>query len=158
MILTAVAAVLGLALLIGGVFWAALPPDTGRRLRIPRRDETSGRGTNPEISPGQGDNPRERLEERHVPEGGHSHGKPASWVLVAVVLAAFTTGGLAIIVHAWWLMWTCLGICLLAIPAGKIVGIMDETVSWGSTPAATNDSAHNQELDPVRNQLEPARK
>jgi hypothetical protein len=65
-----------------------------------------------------------------------------------VVVAAFTTGGLAIIAHAWWLLWTCAGICLLALPAGKIVGIMDETVAWGSTPAATHDSRADLETDP----------
>jgi hypothetical protein len=152
MIVTAVAAVVGLAVLIGGVYWAAVPRPMGNRLRIPRRGEASGSGTNPEISPGQGDSPWEEVGERHVPEGGHTHGKPASWALVAVVLAAFTTGGLAIIVHAWWLMWTCAGICLLGIPAGKMVGIMDQTVSWGSTPAATNDSQRGLETDAARGQ------
>lgn len=157
MILTAVVAVAGLAVMIGAVFWADLRSATGR-LRVPRRGEVSGSGTSAEISPDQGDNPWERLEHRHVPEGGHPHGKPASWVLVAVVVAAFTTGGLAIIAHAWWLMWTCAGICLLAIPAGKIIGIMDDTVSWGSTPAVTQGSAHDREADPGRDQLEPARR
>jgi hypothetical protein len=75
-----------------------------------------------------------------------------------VVVAAFTTGGLAIIAHAWWLMWTCAGICLLALPAGKIIGIMNETVAWGSTPAATHDPAHDQQADPGRDQPEPARR
>jgi len=145
-ILTAVVAVTGLVVLIGMTFWADLHSATGR-LRAPRRDEVSGSGTRPEISPGQGDNPRESLGQRHVPEGGHPHGKPASWVLVAMVVAAFTTGGLAIVAHAWWLMWTCAGICLLAIPAGKVVGIMNDTVAWGSTPAATHDSRAGLEAD-----------
>ena len=61
-------------------------------------------------------------------------------MLVAVVIAAFITGGAAIIAHAWWLLWTCIGIVVLAIPAGKVVGIMDDTVAWGSTPAAIHDS------------------
>jgi hypothetical protein len=146
-ILTAVVAVAGLAVLIGATFWADLHPAT-ERLPVPRRGEVSGSGTSAEVSPGQGDNPREHISDRHVPEGGHPHGKPASWALVAVVLAAFTTGGLAIIAHAWWLMWTCAGICLLALPAGKIIGIMNETVAWGSTPAATRDSRADQEADP----------
>jgi hypothetical protein len=146
-ILTAVVAVAGLVVLIGMTFWADLHSATGR-LRVPRPGEVSASGTSAEISPGQGDNPRESPEQRHVPEGGHPHGKPASWVLVAVVVASFTTGGLAIIAHAWWLMWACAAICLLALPAGKIVGIMDETVAWGSTPAATQDSRAGLEADP----------
>ena len=146
-ILTAVVAVAGLMVLLGVTFWADVHAGTGR-LRVPRRGEVSGSGASAETSPGQGDNPRERIEHRHVPEGGHPHGKPASWILVAVVVAAFATGGLAIIVHAWWLMWACAGICVLAIPAGKIIGIMDETVAWGSTPAAIHNSAHDQVTDP----------
>ena len=58
-------------------------------------------------------------------------------MLVAVVIAAFLTGGAAIIAHIWWLLWACIGIVVLAIPAGKVIGIMDDTVAWGSTPAAT---------------------
>jgi hypothetical protein len=148
-ILTAVVAVAGLAVLLGATFWADLHSATGR-VRAPRRGEVSGSGTSAAISPGQGDNPWESLEHRHVPQGGHPHGKPASWVLVAVVVAAFATGGLAIIAHAWWLMWACAGICLAALPAGKIIGIMDETVAWGSTPAATHEPRADLEAEPER--------
>jgi hypothetical protein len=149
MILTAVAAVVGLAAWLGLVYWADAQPDT-RRLKVHRRGEISGSGPTGEISAGQGHRPWEQIEHRHVPEGGHPHGKPASWVLVAVVIAAFITGGAAIIAHAWWLMWTCIGLVVLAIPAGKVVGIMDDTVAWGSTPAATHDSPPDPEADPGR--------
>ena len=27
----------------------------------------------------------------------------------------------------------------VAVPAGKMIGIMEDTVDWGSTPAATSD-------------------
>jgi hypothetical protein len=30
----------------------------------------------------------------------------------------------------------CIAITVLAIPAGKMIGIMNDTVDWGSTPAA----------------------
>jgi hypothetical protein len=133
--------------MLGLVFWADAPPDT-RRLKIRRRGEISGSGPTGQISTGQGDRPEERIEDRHVPQGGHPHGKPASWALVAMVIAAFTTGGIAIIAHAWWLVWTCAGIIVLAVPAGKVVGIMDDTVSWGSTPAATHDSPQAPQADP----------
>jgi hypothetical protein len=146
-ILTAVVAVAGLAAMLGLVFWADAPPDT-RRLKIRRQGEISGSGPTGQISTGQGDRPEERIEDRHVPQGGHPHGKPASWVLVAMVIAAFTTGGIAIIAHAWWLVWTCAGIIVLAVPAGKVVGIMDDTVSWGSTPAAAHDSSQAPQADP----------
>jgi hypothetical protein len=62
--------------------------------------------------------------------GGHSqrHGRASSWALVFVVFAAFCVGGAAIIVHLWWLFWVCVGVVVVAVPVGKIVGIMDDTV------------------------------
>jgi hypothetical protein len=136
MILTAVVAILGLTVLLGMVFLAdGLPPAVRAKLR---RGGASG-GPNEEIPNGQGQRPWEQIEDRHVPEGGHTHGKPASWILVTVVMAASLTGGLSIIAHAWWLLWACIAIAVLAIPAGKMIGIMDDTVDWGSTPAATAD-------------------
>jgi hypothetical protein len=155
MILTAVVALVGLAALLGIVYWAGAQPDT-RRLKLRRRGEISGSGPTGEISPGQGDQPWEQIEDRHVPEGGHPRGKPASWVLVGVVIAAFITGGTAIIAHAWWLLWTCIGIVVLAVPAGKVVGIMDDTVAWGSTPAASHDSRPDPEPDPSSQHFPPA--
>jgi hypothetical protein len=137
MILTAVVAILGLAVLLGMVFLAdGLPPAFRSKIR---RGGASDSGRPGEISDGQGDRPWEQLEGRHVPEGGYPHGKPASWVLVAVVTAASVTGGISIITHVWMLLWACIAIVVLAIPAGKMIGIMDDTVDWGSTPAATSD-------------------
>ena len=136
MILTAVVAILGLAVLLGIVSWPTLPPAFRSKIR---RGGASDSGRAGEISDGQGDRPWEQLEGRHVPEGGYPHGKPASWVLVAVVTAAFVTGGISIITHAWVLLWACIAIVVLGIPAGKMIGIMEDTVDWGSTPAATSD-------------------
>jgi hypothetical protein len=65
-----------------------------------------------------------------------------------VVIAAFITGGAAIIAHAWWLLRTCIGIVVLAVPAGKMIGIMDDTVAWGSTPSATHDPPADPQADP----------
>jgi hypothetical protein len=136
MILTAVVAILGLAVLLGMVFLAGgLPPAVRSKMR---RGHASG-GRNEEISDGQGQRPWEQLEDRHIPQGGHPHGKPASWGLVTVVMVAFLVGGLSIIAHAWWLLWACIAIAVLAIPVGKMIGIMDDTVDWGSTPASTSD-------------------
>lgn len=95
----------------------------------------------PRFTEGQGDRPWEREQDRHVPAGGHPHGKPASWALVAVIVAAFGAGGAALILHAWWLFWASAAVVLLTIPAGKMIGIMDDTISWGATPAATQHPA-----------------
>lgn len=137
MILTAVVAIVGLAVLLGMVFLADGLPGTRRPIAPRPRGADSGRPPG-EIA-GQGQRPWEQMEDRHVPEGGHPHGKPASWVLVAVVMAASATGGISIITHTWWLLWTCIAIVVLAIPVGKMIGIMDDTVDWGSTPAAASE-------------------
>ncbi len=67
---------------------------------------------------------------REEPIGGHPHrhGKPRSWVLVGVVIAAFCAGGVAVIWHLWVLFWVCAGLVVLSVPVGKLIGIMDDTV------------------------------
>ena len=173
-ILMVIAAVVGLAVLIIPMFWAATPPDI-RRLKAPwrpgkvhgalpagdqrsltprRRDnrETGMAGPAGDTAVGQGHWPSDRLEDRDVSPQGNPHGKPSSWMLVAVVTAAFITGGLAIIAHAWWLFWACAGIVVLSIPAGKAIGIMDDTVAWGSTPANAPGPPQEPEADPGRDQ------
>ncbi len=67
------------------------------------------------------------------PIGGHEHlhGRPVSWVLVGVLIAAFIAGGLAVVNHLWWLFWVCLGITVLSVPDGKVIGIMNDTVLAG---------------------------
>ncbi len=135
MVVTAVVAILGIAVLLGMVFLADGRPYTRRS----KQGEASDGGQAREISDDQGDRPWEQISDRHLPEGDYSHGRPASWVLVGVVLAAAVTGGISIITHSWWLLWACIAIVVLAIPAGKMIGIMDDTVDWGSTPAATAD-------------------
>jgi hypothetical protein len=57
-------------------------------------------------------------------------------VLVGIVIAAFCAGGVAIIEHLWWLFWLCAGVVVLSVPAGKIIGIMDDTVTVDSGPRA----------------------
>jgi hypothetical protein len=178
-ILTVIVAVISLAVLIIPVFWAAGHPDTRRprarqrqgkaasavqaddpRSVTPRRgSDLAGimAGSAGDSSGGQGHWPSERLEDRHVPERGNPHGKPSSWVLVAVVTAAFITGGLAIIMHTWWLLWASLGVVVLAVPVGKVIGIMDDTAAWGSTPEATHEPLQDPEADPGRDQPDYAR-
>lgn len=63
-------------------------------------------------------------------------------------MAAFITGGLAIITHIRWLLWACFGVVVLAVPAGKAIGIMDDTVAWGSNPAAGDDPPQDPEAGP----------
>jgi hypothetical protein len=46
---------------------------------------------------------------------------------------------------------------VLAVPAGKAIGIMDDTVAWGSNPAASDDLPTDHETDgAARKQPAPA--
>jgi hypothetical protein len=91
-----------------------------------------------------------QLSRAEVPVGGHKHrhGKPASWVLVGVVIAAFIAGAFAVVFRAWPVFWVCAGIVVVSFPAGKAVGIMNDTVmvdDWlhDSPPAADRGSVAN---------------
>lgn len=76
--------------------------------------------------------------------GGHHnlHGRPASWALVAVITATFVAGGFAVVFHLWVLFWVCLGIVLLSVPAGKVVGIMADTVLAGNPAGQDGQAGH----------------
>ncbi len=74
--------------------------------------------------------------EEPVGEHPHRHGKPSSWVLVAVDIVAFCVGGFAVIGHWWIVFWICAGVVALSVPAGKIIGIMDDTVQIEQAPRA----------------------
>jgi hypothetical protein len=50
------------------------------------------------------------------------HGHLASAVLVALVLAAFAGGGVALILNIWWLFWASAAVVLISVPAGKVIG------------------------------------
>jgi hypothetical protein len=159
MIMTAVVAISTLALLLGMVFLADGLPAT---VRSKIRPGDASAGQNEDLSDGQGQRPWEQTDDRHVLKGGYPHGKPASWALVAVVTAAAMTGGMSIIMHTWGLLWVCIAIVVLAIPAGKMIGIMDDTVEWGSTPAATSEpqlsspDADRGQDQPAQEEISPA--
>ncbi len=53
-----------------------------------------------------------------------------------MVIAAFTAGGVAIIARVWWLFLACAVIVVLSVPAGKLIGIMEDTVLVESGPRA----------------------
>jgi hypothetical protein len=80
----------------------------------------------------QGTAPGNQLpDEEPIGDHSHTYGKPASWVLVGVAIAAFMTGGFAIVYGIWWLFWACLGLTVLAIPVGKAIDIMGDAVLTG---------------------------
>ena len=55
------------------------------------------------------------------------HGRSASWVVTAIVIAGFIVGGIALpIGPTWWLFWTGAGIVVLGTIIGAAVHIMDD--------------------------------
>ncbi len=61
--------------------------------------------------------------------GGSVHGKPGSWILVAVILGAFAAGGGLLVFNVWIGVYICAGVFVAAVVAGIPVGIMDDTVA-----------------------------
>lgn len=53
---------------------------------------------------------------------------------MTVVIVAFFIGGLAVIGHWWVVMWVCAGVVVLSVPAGKVIGIMEDTVQIKEAP------------------------
>jgi hypothetical protein len=55
------------------------------------------------------------------------HGRPASWVTTATVIAGFVIGGIALpIGPTWWLFWTGAGLVVLGAIIGTAVHIFDD--------------------------------
>jgi hypothetical protein len=64
--------------------------------------------------------------ERPLDEHARPHGKPSSWAFIAVIVTAFMTGGIAIIVQSWPLFWLSVGVVLVGMPAAWIARIADD--------------------------------
>lgn len=62
--------------------------------------------------------------------GGHPHGRTRSWLLVVAIIAAFTVGGVAVIVALWWLFWVAAGLVALGVLGARLIRLMDDTVEW----------------------------
>jgi hypothetical protein len=55
------------------------------------------------------------------------HGRPVSWVAVAVIIIGFIVGGAAFFpTPTWWLFWTGVGIALVGIVIAASTKIVDD--------------------------------
>ncbi len=55
------------------------------------------------------------------------HGKPASWVAVSLIMAAFLIGGLSLVFGPiWWLFYASIGLAIVGALMALATGIMDE--------------------------------
>jgi hypothetical protein len=57
---------------------------------------------------------------------GEQPGRPRSWVPVGIAIAALYAGGVAVIVHQWALFWACAGLVVLAVPVGRMIGVVHD--------------------------------
>jgi hypothetical protein len=69
--------------------------------------------------------------ERSVGGHPHLHGRPTSWLFVAVIIVAFVAGAFGVVGKVWPLFWVCLAVVVLSVPAGRLVGVMGDTVLAG---------------------------
>ena len=58
----------------------------------------------------------------------HRHGRPASWLLVAVIVVAFVAGAFAVLDEAWPLFWVGLAVLVLSVPASRLIGTVRDAV------------------------------
>jgi type IV secretory pathway VirB2 component (pilin) len=55
------------------------------------------------------------------------HGRPASWVAVAIIVVGFIVGGIALVAGpTWWLFWTGTGIVVIGAIFAASVRIFDD--------------------------------
>jgi hypothetical protein len=76
-----------------------------------------------------GDTGARGLDARIGPSYVHEahHGKPASWVSVAIIIVGFIVGGIALPVGpTWWLFWTGVGIVVIGGIVGLSARILDD--------------------------------
>lgn len=76
-----------------------------------------------------GDTGARGLDSQIAPSYVHEvrHGRRASWMTTAIVLAGFVIGGIALPVGpTWWLFWTGVGIVVLGVIFGAAVHIFDD--------------------------------
>jgi hypothetical protein len=55
------------------------------------------------------------------------HGRPVSWVAVAVIVIGFTVGGIALpIGPTWWLFWVGVGIVVVGVIIATAGHVLDD--------------------------------
>jgi hypothetical protein len=63
--------------------------------------------------------------------GQDGHGATVgAWVISAVIVLAFVLGGVALIIHTWWLFWVSVAIFVIGVIAGRAIHIMDEVSEY----------------------------
>ena len=68
----------------------------------------------------------------------HRYGKPASVLLVTVIVVAFVGGAFAVLDEAWPLFWVGLAVLILSVPASRLIGAVRDAVQAGSRPTVLN--------------------
>lgn len=73
-------------------------------------------------------------EPRPLSKRGHTHGRPSSWTVVGVIIGSVIVGSVALIFDIWPLLYAMAGVFVLGVIGGRVVGIMDDTVTYTEAP------------------------
>jgi hypothetical protein len=87
---------------------------------------------------GRGDDATAPGDQQPIGGCSHRYGKPASALLVAVIVVAFVGGAFAVLDEAWPLFWVGLAVLVLSVPASRLIGLVRDAVQAGSLPGPPN--------------------
>ena len=87
---------------------------------------------------GPGDDASAAGDEQPIGGCSHRYGKPASALLVTVIIVAFVGGAFAVLDEAWPLFWVGLAVLVLSVPASRLIGLVRDAVRAGSLPGLLN--------------------
>lgn len=73
--------------------------------------------------------------------GNEGHGATlGGWVATVVIIAGFTLGGVALVIHTWWLFWASVAICVVGGVVARAVNIMEQVTEYDMpTPEQTGE-------------------
>ncbi len=74
-------------------------------------------------------------------DGGHG-ATVGAWVITAVIVLAFVLGGVALILHTWWLFWTGVGVFVVGVIAARAINIMDEVSEYARPGQPADPERH----------------
>lgn len=65
-----------------------------------------------------------------------------AWVATVIMIAAFVVGGVALIVHTWWMFWLGVAMFVVGLVMARAVNIMDQVSEYDlpNTGGAAKDS------------------
>jgi hypothetical protein len=90
----------------------------------PESGGSGGAAVSPDVAGGSGTGVTAVAQQAQAPTGEHEsfHGRPVSWVAVALILAGFLAGGLALVFATWPVFWVGVGLVVV----GSLLAAMSD--------------------------------